>query len=625
MLICFLSITRALDIDISRGSIGIEHNKTGWIVNQANTSLVVPDHDDIFITGKTYYYDLHVNLDKNSNLTIYFDQVEIFLSNSSNGNCITIDGEGYIEMIVTSDLKVKSDYGTALYFGEGTKVTIRSEFDDFRYSLNCYSKKHGAGIGGLGELYIKGLVVEAKSDKSAAIGGINGVGNPKLIHIEGCFVSVIAGSLDEISLGAAIGGGGNADNSNLKIIINNSNVEAQVSKNSISAAIGGGGSSGSFTEGNFGTIFVINSNVKAYASKRFTFDLPKDAYLYGTGAGIGGGSYMTYDISNIDKYVQSGSIYIENSAVGAEGGNSTVLGMISGSGIGFGGFVNKQENHINITINNSRVKAFGGNTNISYAAAGIGGCVNQNHSSFEIIINNSEITAVAGYQPYKTNQIACSIGPSSYNISSQPQSSIYLNDCEGYIYQVYYKSIANGIEAKSIVINNSQLAFNISGKPIHSVSSIHIDMPTVDLHIPNNDIETIIFNSLYNYTIKESGFNHMIISLPETGKYSISAKKFNGDKCSFVSNDEAFFSVPGMEQIYLINDIDCIIQASNEKQDPTGFKLVLIIVISCGLGIGLIGGIIVTIILVRKRKFERLVMAENNLEQGLMNNQGDVL
>lgn len=606
MLSALFALCFAHSFNIAEGSIRAEFSEGLWLIIHGEKQFEVQEDESVEIYGDSGENTITIYADPLHNLTVAFALVDIEHQLYSEEDIISVYGNGTVIFRLLYDMSVYAGQGTAIYFDTNVSLYIVSvDFDSKR--LDCGSEGAGAAIGGKGRLTLYNLLIDAyTANYSAAIGGIYNKGNPKLIHIQECFITAQAGSNDGMTLGAAVGGGGNPDDTELNIIINISHVEADVYSNSIAAAVGSGGCMNEHYNGGFGKIIIIESYVKAFVSTKDVSRKKTNFVVFGSGAGIGGGSYATTDSTAIKLFKQSGYIFINESAISAHGNDVYSENLIAGSGIGFGGFPNQNNDQITLKIYSSRVKAFGGcsHSDSSTASAGIGGGIK---NLINLLVIGSEITSVAGSQPNKSKQIVSSIGPAGYSTKWFHNSQIEFKNTVLYIYQISQDSCAHGITTSNLILDNITMIMNVTGEDLNEILSTELTLPTICITYPNSDITSIEINNSMLIPVKDVGFRNFIVSLPAPGYYKVTVYTDKIKNVLFNSNEMLFYA-PDSTQIYEFSNIN--VKPDKHRKKMLSQNAKIIIGVTIAVTVVFIAIVVAVVVIFVKRKKSKTTMTD---------------
>ena len=291
----------AAEWDISSGDITVNAGSGGQTVTQGGGAAV--EDSAPVITGSSTENTLTINAEKDQTANVTLSDVNIDVSGKGKA-AVSTNGEGNVSIELNGENTLKSGYRHAgLEKNNGGSLTIADE--DKNGKLTAWGGQQGAGIGGGSgkdgsNIFITGGGVNAIGGLAAAgIGGGLG-GNGSNITISGGKVGATNGLN-----GAGIGGGQHGSGSNITI----SGGEVNASGGKSGAGIGGG------LGGNGSDIIISGGEVSASGGKNGAgigggvdgkgegITVSGNAQLkvrggsvhgdYGTGAGIGGGSYGT--------------------------------------------------------------------------------------------------------------------------------------------------------------------------------------------------------------------------------------------------------------------------------------------------------------------------------------------
>ena len=287
--------------DIGKGDITVNAGSGGQTVRQGG-GAAVPDSAPV-ITGTSKENNVTINADSGQTASVTFSGVNIDVRDKGKA-AVSTTGEGNVSIELNGGSTLRSGYEHAgLEKNNGGSLTIADE--DKNGKLTAWGSQQGAGIGGGSgkdgsNIFITGGGVNAIGGLAAAgIGGGLG-GNGSNITISGGKVGATNGLN-----GAGIGGGQHGSGSNITI----SGGEVNAIGGDWSAGIGGGQrGSGSHITISGGEVNASGGKCGAgigggVEGKGEDITVSGNAQLkvrggsvhgdYGTGAGIGGGSYGT--------------------------------------------------------------------------------------------------------------------------------------------------------------------------------------------------------------------------------------------------------------------------------------------------------------------------------------------
>lgn len=291
----------AAEWDIGKGDITVNAGSGGQTVTQGG-GAAIPDSAPV-ITGTSKENNVTINADSGQTASVTLSGVNIDVRDKGKA-AVSTTGEGNVSIELNGGSTLRSGYEHAgLEKNNGGSLTIADE--DKNGKLTAWGEQQGAGIGGGSgkdgsNIFITGGGVNAIGGLAAAgIGGGLG-GNGSNITISGGKVGATNGLN-----GAGIGGGQHGSGSNITI----SGGEVNASGGKSGAGIGGG------LGGNGSDIIISGGEVSASGGKNGAgigggvdgkgegITVSGNAQLkvrggsvhgdYGTGAGIGGGSYGT--------------------------------------------------------------------------------------------------------------------------------------------------------------------------------------------------------------------------------------------------------------------------------------------------------------------------------------------
>ena len=291
----------AAEWDIGKGDITVNAGSGGQTVTQGG-GAAIPDSAPV-ITGTSKENNVTINADSGQTASVTLSGVNIDVRDKGKA-AVSTTGEGNVSIELNGGSTLRSGYEHAgLEKNNGGSLTIADE--DKNGKLTAWGGQQGAGIGGGSgkdgsNIFITGGGVNAIGGLAAAgIGGGLG-GNGSNITISGGKVGATNGLN-----GAGIGGGQHGSGSNITI----SGGEVSAIGGDWSAGIGGGQrGSGSHITISGGEVNASGGKCGAgigggVDGKGEDITVSGNAQLkvrggsvhgdYGTGAGIGGGSYGT--------------------------------------------------------------------------------------------------------------------------------------------------------------------------------------------------------------------------------------------------------------------------------------------------------------------------------------------
>ena len=287
--------------DISKGDITVNAESGGQTVRQGG-GAAVPDSAPV-ITGTSKENNVTINAESGQTASVTLSGVNIDVRDKGKA-AVSTTGEGNVSIELNGGSTLRSGYEHAgLEKNNGGSLTIADE--DKNGKLTAWGGQQGAGIGGgsgkdgsnifitgggvnaIGGLAAAGIGgglggngsnITISGGKVGATNGLNGAGIGGGQHGSGSNITISGGEVNAIGgkSGAGIGGGHTGDGSD--IIISGGEVSASGGENG--AGIGGGvdGKGEGITVSGNAQLKVRGGSVHGN---------------YGTGAGIGGGSYGT--------------------------------------------------------------------------------------------------------------------------------------------------------------------------------------------------------------------------------------------------------------------------------------------------------------------------------------------
>ena len=287
--------------DIGKGDITVNAESGGQTVTQGD-GAAVPDSAPV-ITGTSKENNVTINADSGQTASVTLSGVNIDVRDKGKA-AVSTTGEGNVSIELNGGSTLRSGYEHAgLEKNNGGSLTIADE--DKNGKLTAWGGQQGAGIGGgsgkdgsnifitgggvnaIGGLAAAGIGgglggngsnITISGGKVGATNGLNGAGIGGGQHGSGSNITISGGEVNAIGgkSGAGIGGGHTGDGSD--IIISGGEVSASGGENG--AGIGGGvdGKGEGITVSGNAQLKVRGGSVHGN---------------YGTGAGIGGGSYGT--------------------------------------------------------------------------------------------------------------------------------------------------------------------------------------------------------------------------------------------------------------------------------------------------------------------------------------------
>ena len=287
--------------DIGKGDITVNAESGGQTVRQGG-GAAVPDSAPV-ITGTSKENNVTINADSGQTASVTLSGVNIDVRDKGKA-AVSTTGEGNVSIELNGGSTLRSGYEHAgLEKNNGGSLTIADE--DKNGKLTAWGGQQGAGIGGgsgkdgsnifitgggvnaIGGLAAAGIGgglggngsnITISGGKVGATNGLNGAGIGGGQHGSGSNITISGGEVNAIGgkSGAGIGGGHTGDGSD--IIISGGEVSASGGENG--AGIGGGvdGKGEGITVSGNAQLKVRGGSVHGN---------------YGTGAGIGGGSYGT--------------------------------------------------------------------------------------------------------------------------------------------------------------------------------------------------------------------------------------------------------------------------------------------------------------------------------------------
>ena len=287
--------------DIGKGDITVNAESGGQTVRQGG-GAAVPDSAPV-ITGTSKENNVTINAEKDQTANVTLSGVNIDVRDKGKA-AVSTTGEGNVSIELNGGSTLRSGYEHAgLEKNNGGSLTIADE--DKNGKLTAWGGQQGAGIGGgsgkdgsnifitgggvnaIGGLAAAGIGgglggngsnITISGGKVGATNGLNGAGIGGGQHGSGSNITISGGEVNAIGgkCGAGIGGGHTGDGSD--IIISGGEVSASGGENG--AGIGGGvdGKGEGITVSGNAQLKVRGGSVHGN---------------YGTGAGIGGGSYGT--------------------------------------------------------------------------------------------------------------------------------------------------------------------------------------------------------------------------------------------------------------------------------------------------------------------------------------------
>ena len=287
--------------DIGKGDITVNAESGGQTVRQGG-GAAVPDSAPV-ITGTSKENNVTINAEKDQTASVTLSGVNIDVRDKGKA-AVSTTGEGNVSIELNGGSTLRSGYEHAgLEKNNGGSLTIADE--DKNGKLTAWGGQQGAGIGGgsgkdgsnifitgggvnaIGGLAAAGIGgglggngsnITISGGKVGATNGLNGAGIGGGQHGSGSNITISGGEVNAIGgkSGAGIGGGHTGDGSD--IIISGGEVSASGGENG--AGIGGGvdGKGEGITVSGNAQLKVRGGSVHGN---------------YGTGAGIGGGSYGT--------------------------------------------------------------------------------------------------------------------------------------------------------------------------------------------------------------------------------------------------------------------------------------------------------------------------------------------
>ena len=287
--------------DIGKGDITVNAESGGQTVRQGG-GAAIPDSAPV-ITGTSKENNVTINAEKDQTASVTLSGASIDVRDKRKA-AVSTTGEGNVSIELNGESTLRSGYEHAgLEKNNGGSLTIADE--DKNGKLTAWGEQQGAGIGGgsgkdgsnifitgggvnaIGGLAAAGIGgglggngsnITISGGKVGATNGLNGAGIGGGQHGSGSNITISGGEVNAIGgkSGAGIGGGHTGDGSD--IIISGGEVSASGGENG--AGIGGG------VDGKGEGITVSgNAQLKVRGGS-----VHGD---YGTGAGIGGGSYGT--------------------------------------------------------------------------------------------------------------------------------------------------------------------------------------------------------------------------------------------------------------------------------------------------------------------------------------------
>ena len=287
--------------DIGKGDITVNAESGGQTVTQGG-GAAIPDSAPV-ITGTSKENNVTINADSGQTASVTLSGVNIDVRDKGKA-AVSTTGEGNVSIELNGGSTLRSGYEHAgLEKNNGGSLTIADE--DKNGKLTAWGGQQGAGIGGgsgkdgsnifitgggvnaIGGLAAAGIGgglggngsnITISGGKVGATNGLNGAGIGGGQHGSGSNITISGGEVNAIGgkSGAGIGGGHTGDGSD--IIISGGEVSASGGENG--AGIGGGvdGKGEGITVSGNAQLKVRGGSVHGN---------------YGTGAGIGGGSYGT--------------------------------------------------------------------------------------------------------------------------------------------------------------------------------------------------------------------------------------------------------------------------------------------------------------------------------------------
>ena len=287
--------------DIGKGDITVNAESGGQTVRQGG-GAAVPDSAPV-ITGTSKENNVTINAEKDQTANVTLSGVNIDVRDKGKA-AVSTTGEGNVSIELNGESTLRSDYEHAgLEKNNGGSLTIADE--DKNGKLTARGGQQGAGIGGgsgkdgsnifitgggvnaIGGLAAAGIGgglggngsnITISGGKVGATNGLNGAGIGGGQHGSGSHITISGGEVNAIGgdWSAGIGGGQRGSGSHITI----SGGEVNASGGKCGAGIGGG------VDGKGEGISVSgNAQLKVRGGS-----VHGD---YGTGAGIGGGSYGT--------------------------------------------------------------------------------------------------------------------------------------------------------------------------------------------------------------------------------------------------------------------------------------------------------------------------------------------
>ena len=287
--------------DIGKGDITVNAESGGQTVRQGG-GAAVPDSAPV-ITGTSKENNVTINAEKDQTANVTLSGVNIDVRDKGKA-AVSTTGEGNVSIELNGESTLRSDYEHAgLEKNNGGSLTIADE--DKNGKLTARGGQQGAGIGGgsgkdgsnifitgggvnaIGGLAAAGIGgglsgsgsnITISGGKVGATNGLNGAGIGGGQHGSGSNITISGGEVNAIGgdWSAGIGGGNTGDGSDITI----SGGEVSASGGKSGAGIGGGvcGKGEGITVSGNAQLKVRGGSVHGD---------------YGTGAGIGGGSYGT--------------------------------------------------------------------------------------------------------------------------------------------------------------------------------------------------------------------------------------------------------------------------------------------------------------------------------------------
>lgn len=287
--------------DIGKGDITVNAESGGQTVRQGG-GAAVPDSAPV-ITGTSKENNVTINAEKDQTASVTLSGASIDVSGAGKA-AVSTTGEGNVSIELNGESTLRSGYEHAgLEKNNGGSLTIADE--DKNGKLTARGGQQGAGIGGgsgkdgsnifitgggvnaIGGLAAAGIGgglsgngsnITISGGKVGATNGLNGAGIGGGQHGSGSNITISGGEVNAIGgdWSAGIGGGNTGDGSDITI----SGGEVSASGGKSGAGIGGG-----VCGKGEGITVSGNAQLKVQGGS-----VHRD---YGTGAGIGGGSYGT--------------------------------------------------------------------------------------------------------------------------------------------------------------------------------------------------------------------------------------------------------------------------------------------------------------------------------------------